>query len=227
RVPLEELDRQSAAFDAAIATQSLDVVRAGMDGHFAVWERVSDDAERSARAEKAIRDAIPGLPEELQIGARIRLADRLAAVGRESDARREVAEAVRLLQARERHPDVAGPLARDVAEAQARRGDVAAARTMLLEMVSRYERAPQAMVDIERADYLRPLAEALHTLGDDAEARRVWVLALDAGAVNVNARPRAEDLCLTSLSMIRAGVEPNADMRSRMAIIEGGLKAPW
>jgi hypothetical protein len=94
-------------------------------------------------------------------------------------------------------------------------------------MVSAYERSPQAIVDIERADYLRPLAEALHAMGDDVEARRVWMLALEAGAVNVNARPRAEDLCQTSLSMIRSGVEPTPEMRSRMAAIEAGLKAPW
>lgn len=227
RVSLGELDRQSDAYDAAIATQSMDVVRAGIDGHFAVWARVRDDETRSARAERAIRAAAPGLPEELQIGVHIRLADALAAAGREAEAQEEVSRAASMLQARERLPDVAGPLVRDVARAQARHGDVAGARALLMEMVGRYERAPQAMVDIERADYLRPVAEALHTLGDDAEARRVWMLALDAGAVNINARPRAEDLCLTRLSMIRSGVEPTAEMRSRMAVIESGLKEPW
>jgi len=227
RLPLEELDRQSDAFDAAIATQSLDVARSGIDGHFAVWARVPEDPQRSARAEKSIRGAIPGLPEELQIEARIRLADRLARSGREADARQEVAEAVRLFRAHERLPDVNGPLARDVARAQMRHGDSTGARALVVEMVSAYERSPQAIVDIERADYLRPLAEALHAMGDDVEARRVWMLALEAGAVNVNARPRAEDLCQTSLSMIRSGVEPTPEMRSRMAAIEAGLKAPW
>jgi tetratricopeptide (TPR) repeat protein len=222
-----ELDRQSDAFDAAIATQSMDVVRSGIDGHFAVWSRVRGDAARSARAEKAIRGAAAGLPEELQIGVRLRLADALVSAGRVDDARTEVGEALRILQSRERLPDVEGPLARDVAEAQVRHGDPAGARRLLLDRVGRFERAPADMVDIERADYLRPLAEALHALGDDTEARRVWLLALDAGAVNVNARPRAEDLCLTRLSMIRAGVEPTSEMRSRMAAIESGLKAPW
>lgn len=227
RVSMEELDRQSDAFDAAIATGSLDVVRSGVDGHFRIWARVRDDAKRSSRAERAIRESAPGLPEELRIGVRLQLADALAAAGRPDDCRAELKVALDELRARERFPDVDGPLARDVAKALARHGESELAGGLLAEMVRRYERAPDAMVDVDRADYLRALAEALYAIGDEEGARRAWGLALEAGAVNVNARPRAEDLCLTLLSMIRSGVEPSAGMRGRVAAIESGLKAPW
>ncbi|MGA1266734.1 MAG: hypothetical protein ACO32J_06105 [Phycisphaerales bacterium] len=63
--------------------------------------------------------------------------------------------------------------------------------------------------------------------GDRDEALRIWRLALEAGALNPNARPRAEDLCLTCLSMVRSGVEPPADMRATIRSIRSGLKAPW
>jgi tetratricopeptide (TPR) repeat protein len=124
-------------------------------------------------------------------------------------------------------PDMLGPLARDVARARARHGDASGAREMLGEMLKRYEQAPTAMVDIERADYLRALAEALQDLGDHKDAMHAWTLALEAGSVNPNARPRAEDLCLTMLSMVRSGAEPTEGMHARMTDIQGGLKAPW
>jgi hypothetical protein len=82
-------------------------------------------------------------------------------------------------------------------------------------------------VDIERADFLRPIAEGLNDVGDRDDAMHAWALALDAGSLNPNAKPRAEDLTKTCLSMVRSGVEPTDAMREKIANIRAGLKAPW
>lgn len=227
QVPIDELDRQCDAFDRAIATGSFDIVRSGVEGYFRVWAHLRSDGVRSARAERAIRSALVALPPGMQIETYLRLADALQAAGRRDESLQALAAAASLLRGGDFLPDTLGPLVRDVARTQARHGDRAGAGALVREMLQRYEAAPTAMVDIERADYLRPLAEALQDLGEPNEARRVWTLALDAGSVNPNARPRAEDLCLTSLSMVRSGAEPTADMRTRMATIQNGLKAPW
>lgn len=227
QVSIDEVDRQCDAFDKAIASGSFDIVGSGVDGYFAVWERVRTDATRGARAEKAIRAALPALPAALQIGVHLQLADALDEVGQHQACMQELQTATTMVRGGDFLPDTLGPLARDVARARARHGDASGAREMLGEMLKRYEQAPTAMVDIERADYLRALAEALQDLGDREAAMHAWTLALEAGSVNPNARPRAEDLCLTMLSMVQSGAEPTDVIRSRMTDIQSGLKAPW
>ncbi|NBV63126.1 MAG: hypothetical protein EBR71_01365 [Planctomycetes bacterium] len=182
---------------------------------------------RHAAAEKAIRAALPALPPALQIDVHLQLADALDEVGQHQACMQELQTATTMVQEGDFLPDTLGPLARDVARARARHGDASGAREMLGDMLKRYEQSPTAMVDIERADYLRALAEALHDLGDREAAMHAWTLALEAGSVNPNARPRAEDLCLTMLSMVRSSAEPTDGMRARMTDIQSGLKAPW
>ncbi|NBX36983.1 MAG: hypothetical protein EBR10_07145 [Planctomycetes bacterium] len=227
RVTIEELDRQCDAFDRAIKTGNLDVVRSGIGGYFAVLKRVRGDASRCDRAEKAIRAAMPGLPIEYRIDASIRLSDELDAQGRTDEAMAEVVRARDLLRTSDFLPDSSGPVGRDLALAFERRGDGVRARQLLLDMVAAYERDPKAMVDIERADYLCPLAAALAQVGDTENALRVWSLALEAGSINPNARPRAEDLCMIMLAMARQGIEPTEGMRSKMAQMREGLQPPW
>lgn len=226
-LPPEEIDRQCDAFDRAIATGSLDIVRSGVDGHFAAWDRVRGDAARRARCEQAIRAALDRLPLDLRVSMRLRLAAALDAAGRAEDARKDLDDADRLFQTLSLSPEVSGPLARDLAKAFVRVERRERALQLLSALVATYERNPAAIVDMERAEFLCPLAEGLLAAGDRDAAMRVWTLAIEAGALNPNARPRAEDLCRTGLSMARCGVEPTSAMNARMAEIQAGLKDPW
>jgi tetratricopeptide (TPR) repeat protein len=90
-----------------------------------------------------------------------------------------------------------------------------------------YEEQRDQILDIYRAGVLRPLAEAYQAMGDTAAARRVYARALEEGVGNPNARPRAEDLVATCLSMVRNGCEPDADLKARMYEIYGKLGEPW
>ncbi|NBU42426.1 MAG: hypothetical protein EBS51_16815 [Planctomycetia bacterium] len=223
----EALDLQCDAFDQAIATRSLDIVRSGVDGYVAVLQRSTGDAARASRAETAIRKAMVELPPNLQVEVAVRLATAIGAAGRRDEALRDLVAAENLFNTLNLAADTAGPLARDLALGFVKAGDDAHARTLLLTLLARYERAPGDMVDIERADYLRSIAEALREAGDRDSAVRVWSMALDAGALNPNGRPRAEDLCLTCISLARAGDPISPALRERIAAIQGGLKAPW
>lgn len=227
QVPLEEVDRQCDAFDRAIATGSFDIVRSGIDGYFSVWNRASGDAARTSRAEKAIRGAIPGLPIDLQIEAHIRLAEALARDGRPEPGDAEIDAALRLLQQYEFTPEIRGVIVRDLALALSRRGERGRALQLVSEALDRYRRDVASIVDVDRADFVRPLAEAFAELGDSGRAIDAWTLALAAGSTNPNARPRAEDLCLTCLSIVRSDVEPTDALRRSMREIQNGLKAPW
>jgi len=227
QVSLEDLDRQCDAFDRAIATGSLDVVRSGVSGYLAVMQRARGDGARSARAEEAVRSALPSFPADLRIEILIRLSQVLLEEGRRDEAVAEVEQARGLMASSDFLPDTSGPIGRDLALAFERCGDGVRARQLLLEMVAAYERDSSAIVDIERADYLCPLASAFAQLGDHETANRVWLLALEGGSINPNARPRAEDLCMVMLSIARTKSQPTEGLRAKMAQMEGALQPPW
>jgi len=78
-----------------------------------------------------------------------------------------------------------------------------------------------------RAGALRPVAEAYHALGDAKTALAIYRIAVDDGAENPNARPRAEDLTETCISMAVRGVQPDERLLTRIRQIEAGLREPW
>lgn len=227
RVSEEELARQADAFDQAIATSNFDLVRSGIEGYLAWYERVAADPARADRALSAIRRAAPGLPRDLQVTYAIRLADALAARGRRADCAAELESAGRILASTDFLPEDIGPLSSALACARARHGDPDGARALLASARKAYSARHAEIVDIFRAGYLRPVAEALAETGDRDAAIACWMLALDAGSTNPNARPRAEDLCRTMVSMVRAGVEPTGELVRRIDEIGLGLKDPW
>jgi tetratricopeptide (TPR) repeat protein len=223
----EELDAKADMFDKAIATRNFDLAKGGIDGYLALLGRVSADDVRRARALKAIDEAIPGLPLDLQVDYRARLAERLAAVGRPAESTAELAKAVTLFETTtflaEDIPTIGAKLART----QARLGDGASARARLDALERTYRDRIAEIVDLRRATCLRALAEARFELGDRDAALGLWSDALDAGALNPNARPRAEDLCATLVSMGGAATAPTPSMESRIETIQSGLVAPW
>jgi len=224
---LEELDSEADMFDKAIATRNFDLAKGGIDGYLVLLGRVSADDARRARALKALDEAIPGLPFDLQVEYRARLAERLAAVGRPAESAAELANAVKLFESTVFLAEDIAPIGAKLARAQARLGDRDAARARLASLERTFRDRTAEIVDLRRANCLRALAEAWVDLGDRAAAMRLWSDALEAGALNPNARPRAEDLCATLISMAGPGIRPTPEMERRIAGIESGLVAPW
>ena len=64
-------------------------------------------------------------------------------------------------------------------------------------------------------------------MGETPEALRLYSMAVEEGAVNINARPRAEDLVATCCSMALRSIEPDAKLKARIQEIRGGLGDPW
>ena len=119
------------------------------------------------------------------------------------------------------------PLVTELVTAQHRGGDVEGARTELGRALALYDSESAHIVNIYRARCLRSLAEGFHLVGDDAQALTLYARAVEAGQLNPNSRPRADDLVATCCSMAHTGAEPDEALMQRLRDIRAKLGNPW
>lgn len=222
-----DLDAQADAFDRAFLLQDLDFARGAFDGYCAWLDRVQSDPARRARALRSIDDSIKGFPLDLQVTNLCRVADWLAAHGDVPGARLRIDRAAGVLAATAFQAEDVVPLGMHVARSRVRAGDDAAARADVERLRREYDSKVEGIVNLRRGLSLRALAEGWAMLGERDAALRCWAEALEAGVLNPNSRPRAEDLSATVRSMAVAGVLPTAAMRARIDAIRNGLGDPW
>ena len=227
KLPESQLDAQADQFDKAIATMNFDLVRGAIDGYLAWLDRVVDDAPRRERALKALSAAIPGLPWDLQVRCNVQLADVLFAHGYKELASLQLDRAGELFRATVFLPEDTAPLGVVVVKARIRMGDADAARAELRRLRAEFEPRAETIENFLRAASWRSLAEGYQLLGDTNDVGRCYTAALDAGAINPNARPRAEDLSATCVSMAVSGFMPPTELLLRIEHIRAGLADPW
>jgi len=227
--PEAELPAMMDAFDRAIETQNLDVARGAINGYLAVLARAlaSRDAALEDRSRAAIDKAVPGLPHDLQIDTMLRVNDVLRDAGRADAARSEVEKAAAAFGRMEFEVQARPTVGIPIAEAQWRLGDRAAALARMDELRDAFLARMQEVTDLRRATPLRALAEGYMLAGERGRADAAYAAALAEGARNPNARPRANDLCTTMVSMARSGFVPPQPMERTMSSIRAGLAAPW
>lgn len=227
QVPMDQMDGQADMFDQAIATGNFDLARGGIDGYLVWLDRVIDDAPRRARALTALSGAFPGLPLDLQVRYRVQLAEVLYSRGYKELAKTEVDCASALFKATVFLPEDTAPLGAVIAKARFRMGDADSARSELRALRAAYNAQSDLIVNLRRAASLRALAEGFLLLGDSDDAVESYKAALDAGAINPNARPRAEDLSATCVSMAMSGFQPSPEFMLRIDNLRAGLVDPW
>jgi tetratricopeptide (TPR) repeat protein len=226
-VPADRLEAQATVFDQAIGTGAFDLVRGGLDGYLAIMRRSDCDDAWRARAVTALDGALPGLPYDLRVQYLVSLADVHGAQGRADEARAALDRAGREMAAAAFLPEDIVPIGAPIAVARGRIGDLDAARAALRSLRSTFEARREEVVDLRRATSWRALGSAFMGLGDRVDAEACFAAALEDGALNPNARPRAEDLCLTLLAMARSGFVPTDAMDRRIDAIRAGLVDPW
>jgi tetratricopeptide (TPR) repeat protein len=215
------------ALEAAVATGQFEEVRNALETSAELFDRDYADEERRARTEQAIKSSWKSIPITVRIDLLLELSASAAAHGDRSKALALVDEARLIVDGTAWTAEHHVPLLARIARARHRAGAAEQARTEADEALALYESGRARIVDIERADALRPLAEAYHALGDTATASKLYRTAVEEGVANPNSRPRAEDLSATCSSMALHGVEPDAELMARMIQIAGALGPPW
>lgn len=90
-----------------------------------------------------------------------------------------------------------------------------------------YQDERDGVVDIYRAETLRPLALAWFALGDRERGEGLFALAVEEGMENPNSRPRCDDLVDACVDLARRGIEPSPKTWARLREIQQGLGEPW
>ncbi len=222
-----EFDARLAEIETWLATGNFDLARNALDVSEALYGRFVKDAARRAKIEDVVRRLNSKVPFDLRVASLLELARTASKSGDAAHARELVAEAkAEFAKAKWLPEDFVTQMAL-LGAGECEAGDPDAARKTLDEAMAYFHTNRDSIVDIFRGPPLRLVAKGYATLGDQAKAREIFALAINEGAINGNARPRAEDLAAACADLATTGVEPGEELWARMAEIRAGLRAPW
>lgn len=221
------LEARLAALDALVTGASLERARHALEACAELYVRFHGDPERRVRVEQVLLVSGAKLPPDIQVDVLARCADAALQRADMAGARGLIDAARARLDGVTLTPESEIPLRACLAALRHRAGDAAGARAEFELALERYEQQRATIADVFRAETLVPLAEAATTLDGRERARALYGRALEEAALNPNARPRAEDLAGTCLSLARLGLEPDAELWRRIYRLHDQLGAPW
>jgi tetratricopeptide (TPR) repeat protein len=138
-----------------------------------------------------------------------------------------VNEAGKMIDSASWQPRFLIPLKARLSALRFRAGDEIPAQAQMQDALDFFFTNQEKIVNIDKAQLLRSLAEAYQAMGDNAAALDIYKRAIEAGVENPNSRPRAEDLAATCCSMALHMVEPDMKLLNRIREIHDGLNDPW
>lgn len=227
----EDFDAQLEAFATSFAGFSntdLDSVRAVLKGLAETYDRVYADAPRRVRLEERMKTIRwDTVPFAVQIECQMELAGVALEHGDQARALELVGAAQDAQRSTHWVPEEGIALAARLARLRHEAGDTVRAKRDLDAALARFDAERESITSMFRADALRPVAEAYRAMGDREQALIVYRNALEEGAVNKNARPRADDLADTCISLALSDTEPDEGMWTAIRKTRAGLVDPW
>jgi tetratricopeptide (TPR) repeat protein len=224
---VEVFDQRIRALEGAVAIGDFDQTQNALEACAQLYDSVYSDAERRDRLEEKIKSSWNKMPLQLRLDTLMQMSEFAA---RHEDAKKSLQlldEAQTIFESAPWLPQDRVPLMARLAMMRQRCGDTAKARAQIDAAVELYDASRDKIVDIYRAQALRPVAEAYQSIGDPAAAVAMAKRVVEEGVANPNSRPRADDVCATCVSMAVNGIEPDAELRARLEQIVEELGAPW
>lgn len=230
RVMTSEADvfeSQLKELEHAASIGHFDMLRHALEACSLLFDRHYKDAVRRDAVEHAIKSSWTKVPIQIRVDLLLAMAGFAAEHDDQTKCLALVNEAQQIVDMNIWVPEHLVPMQARLAAMRAKGGDTVTAKTNADAALRLYIDQRQVIQSMDRADALRPLAEAYQSMGHDTAALRVYRLAIEDGAENPNARVRAMDLSATCRSMAASGVEPDDDLWTQLRDIRKGLVAPW
>lgn len=223
----ESFDAQMEFLEKLIATEDFDIVKASLEACAELYSRSYDDPGMRTRLEERIKASWGSLPVFVRVELMMALADAALDHGDRAKALEWANEAKATMDAAQWQPRFGVPLMAKVAQRRFLAGDEAGAYADAQAALDLFNSSRETIVNIYRAEVIRPLAEAYHAMGEPAKALDLYKQAVEAGMENPNSRPRAEDLAATCCSMALHAFEPDTALWDRIREIRDCLGDPW
>lgn len=220
-------EAHASELDRLIALGSFDMTKNALESYAQLYRRFYGDPARRSQVKEKIKGSWGNLPLFIRFDLLLEMARCALDHGDRAEALDLVNEAQLLLDGAQWPLEKLIPMAASLVEVRFRCGDTEKARTDADAMRARFDAEGEQIVDIDRAETLNPLAEAYQSMGDTPSALAIYRRAVEEGVRNPNSKPRAQDLSATCCSMARSAVEPDAELRTRIRQLSGGLGPPW
>jgi tetratricopeptide (TPR) repeat protein len=223
----DDFDWQMKALGDVAKTGNFEQLRNALEVCAQLFNRFYDDEARRDASEALIEASWSKLPLQVRIEILMKLSKFSLEHGDRSKALGLLSDAQVMLESYPWAPEHRIPLMTQLASARFDAGDTEHARQQAQSALGVFDADRSAILGVERAAALRCIAETYETFGDAPTALKVYKRAVEEGAQNPNARPRAEDLTATCCSMALHAVEPDAELKARLEAICAALSDPW
>lgn len=223
----DAFDEQMEAAERVLAKGELDASRNVLQVCVRLYERFYEDEARRERIESLVDGTRSKLPLMVSIEVTAEFTESALEHGDRDRALALLEQASELMAAVRWNAEYGVPLQARLAALRFRAGQEAAGLAEAEDALELFERDREDLVSGFRAGAVRPLAEAYLAMGDRDTALALYRRTVEEGAVNPNARPRADDLVATCCSMAVHGVEPDDELWERLLELREGLVDPW
>ncbi len=226
RLAEEDFDQTIAALEANVVIGNFDHLRNSTETYLQLFDRFYDDPERHRTVEERLRSSAEKLPLSLQVEVCMSLGDIAVAHEDRASALHWANEGKRLFEGSLWPAEDEIPLRAKLAILRHTAGEQEPAYEEANAALEGFKRKRSDIVNIYRANALRPLAEAYHVMGRTADAKRVYAMTLEEGFENPNLWPRADDLAETCCSMALHGFEPDEELWELVRRLQAALVRP-
>lgn len=223
----DELESQLEHLRQYAASGSFEQVQNALQAGTQLYARFFGDVEQRQRIESTIKSAWAKMPIQVRLETSCELTEQALAYGDQAKAMVLAEESRAILESGVWEAESQVAFTARVAVLRFRAGAQALGRAEVDEARAIYSAKREEITDIWRAGALRPLAESYHSMGDRETAMAIYKQAVEAGLVNPNSRPRAEDLTATCLSLAIVGLEPDIELWGLLQQAQASLGDPW
>lgn len=224
---VDAFKKDAKRLDQMIATGSFDPMKNGYVGYTHWFNQLYDHKDIRDLIEQKITSTWTHFP----VFVRVEL---LLDMARYALAHEDKAKALDLVNQAQDYVDKANwpidalvPVVSHVSILRYRVGEQEKAHQAVDTVMAEYDKHEEKIESFYRAGIIRPAAEAYQEMGDEASALSMYRRTVSVGAININARPRAEDLSATCRSMALHHVKPDAQLWQSIKQIREGLSDPW
>ncbi|MCF7954808.1 MAG: tetratricopeptide repeat protein [Phycisphaerae bacterium] len=210
-----------------ISSGSIPALKNGLYAYAGLYNHYYENIQRRELIEDKIKTAWKDVPAYIKIDLLVKLAESAIEHGHTDNSNKHLSQASELLVNNKWRVKYRVPTLITFARLLHRSGDSKKAYENLSIALKIFNDRNDEIFDIYRAAMLCKLAEAYCLIGDKPSALSVYKQAIEAGAVNINSRPRAQDISAICCSMAVNSVEPDEQLWIRINQIIGGLANPW